>query len=193
MKTRHAAPLLLGGLVGILGACVTSNREPAPRADSRLGVGSGAEASGDSAGLTDTAGPTDDAGPRPRRGRPSILVMAPPLAPSVPAPLPPPAPSPQVVVAAPEPNTLYVEAIKAKQVQAHTIYAHEIKAGRVNARVYRTEKLETRGWYGEIETAVVSASVIYVKELEADLVEADTIFVHKMKVSGVSTRKSRDD
>jgi hypothetical protein len=177
--------------MGVLGACATSNRQPAPTADSRLGIGSGAEASGDSAGLTDTVGTTDAVGLR--RRRPSILVMAPPLAPSVPAPLPPPPPPPQVVVAAPEANTLYVEAIKAKQVQAHTIYAHEIKAGRVKARVYRTEKLETRGWYGEIETAVVSASVIYVKELEADLVEADTIFVHKMKVSGVSTRKSGDD
>ncbi|HEY3065581.1 MAG TPA: hypothetical protein VGL09_07295 [Methylomirabilota bacterium] len=189
MKTRHAASLVLGGLVGLLAACVTPDRDRAPQqAESLPGVGGSGETSGDSAGVTDTAGVAGDL--RHRHGRPSILVMAPPPTPSVPAPLPPPAPSPQVVVAAPEANTLYVETIKAKQVQAHTIYAHEIKAGRVNARIYRTEKLESRGWYGEIETAVVSASVIYVKELEADLVEADTIFVHKMKASGVSTRKS---
>jgi hypothetical protein len=108
--------------------------------------------------------------------------MAPPPGESVPSPLPP---SPgQVIVAAPEPNTLYVEAIKAKQVLAHTIYADEIRATRITARVYRTERLETRGWHGAIDTGVLSASVIYVKELDADSVEADTIFVYKMKVSG---------
>jgi len=171
MKTRYAAALLLGGLATVLGACATrSSRNPSPVGDTALGVGSNASP-GEPAGASDGFRPA----------RPRILVMAPPPGSSVPPPLPPSRP---VIVAAPEPNTLYVEAIKAKQVLAHTIYADEIRATRVTARVYRTERLETRGWHGAIDTGVLSASVIYVKELEADTVEADTIFVYKMKVSG---------
>ena len=46
----------------------------------------------------------------------------------------------------------------------------------------------THGWRGEIETPVVSASVIYVKELTADTVEAEVIYVHELK-----TRKTTHD
>lgn len=79
-------------------------------------------------------------------------------------------------------DELYVKEIEASKVQARLIYANKIKARNVRGRVYQTGKLDTHGWRGEIEAPIVSAAVIHAKEIKANLVVADTIYVHKLKI-----------
>lgn len=91
-----------------------------------------------------------------------------------------------------EQREVHAKEIKARTVRARVIYAKEVKAGRGNVgRIVESREGE-KGWgNSELRADLVSADVIYAKEIHADFIEAEAIYAKEVKLG--DGRRDRDD
>jgi len=113
-----------------------------------------------------------------------ILVQDPSRGPGTPPPGPAPSPRPRAERAA---SVVRAKELRARTVRARTIHAKEVHAREVRAgRVVRDERdaWEQGRSDEEVKAVHVVADVVYAKEIFADLVEAEVLYVKELKEGG---------